>query len=91
MARHHEENDYSWVWWVAGAVGVYYLYSTGVFTSLLTQLGTLSTSSLLSAATTTPTAQGKIPTTPTAALTQVEPNAVYVNDVNVSDIDQYSQ
>lgn len=88
MARHHEVNDYSWIWWIVGAVGVYYLYSTGVFTNLLTQLGTLSTSSLLS---TTPTAQGNIPTTPTPGLTQVEPNAVYQNDVNISDIDQYSQ
>jgi hypothetical protein len=91
MARHHtEQSDYTWLYWIAGIGVVWYLYSSGAFTNLMNQLQASLPSSLTTATSTT-NATGTPVSTPQPGIWQTPPTAVYQNDMNVSDIDQYTQ
>ena len=90
MARHtHTEGESNdWILWLVGIAAAWYLYSSGTLSNIFSGL----TLPSLTTTSTVPVtnSQGKVPTAATPGSTQVEPTAVYVNDVNVSSEDQYS-
>lgn len=91
MARHSGFSgggEEEWIYWLLGIAAAWYLYSSGVLTSLLSSFSSLSLPSTAVPAT---NAQGVPVTVATPGLTQIEAPAIYVNDVNVSSGDQYSQ